>query len=120
MSAAPGARGGPNQEAALAAALRLASGPACILCIDSDGTDGPTDAAGGLVDDLTCAEDADAQPDSGETLAHQAIGKALARHAAYEALATASDLVLTGPTGTNVNDLKIALRPAAGLQGRPA
>jgi glycerate 2-kinase len=97
-----GGRGGPSQEAALAAALALAQGiPAVALCLDSDGDDGPTDAAGGLVDDLTAPAAAAAGLD---------IVAALAAHAAYEALSSVGDLVLFGPTGTNVNDLKVALR----------
>jgi glycerate 2-kinase len=100
---APG-RGGPNQEAALAAALELAGGPAAaVVCLDSDGSDGPTDAAGGLVDDATAAALAAAGSDG---------VAALAGHDACDALARAGDLVFTGPTDTNVNDLKIALRGA--------
>ena len=98
--------GGPNQEAALAAAGSLAAAgvPAAVLCLDSDGTDGPTDAAGGLADDLTAerAQAAGVDPD-----------EALRRHAARDCLAALGDLVVSGPTGTNVNDLKIALRAAA-------
>ena len=94
--------GGPSQEAALAAALALDGHDAasCVLCLDSDGTDGPTDAAGGLVDDMTVA----AARAGGCDLAG-----ALARHEALATLAALGDLVVTGPTGTNVNDLKIAL-----------
>ena len=71
--------GGPSQEAAVAAAIELAGGgPACALCLDSDGSDGPTDAAGGIVDDLTVAE-----------LATQGVDPvtALAGHATYDLLA---------------------------------
>jgi len=99
-----GARGagGPNQEAALAAALGLAGGgAAAVICLDSDGTDGPTDAAGGIVDDLS----APAAAASGLDLS-----AALEGHASQDALAALGDLVVTGPTGTNVNDLKVALR----------
>ncbi len=100
----PGA-GGPNQEAALAAALALAGGgEAAVVCLDSDGTDGPTDAAGGVVDDLTAPAAAAAGVD---------LATALAGHAAHDALAALGDLVITGPTGTNVNDLKVALRVGA-------
>ena len=100
-----GAAGGPSQEAAVAAALELGRRPAgappvCALCIDSDGTDGPTEAAGGLVDDLTSSVLADAGVD---------VTAALAAHAAGGVLAAAGDLVFTGPTGTNVNDLKLGL-----------
>jgi len=95
-------RGGPNQEAALAAALELAGGPAAaVVCLDSDGSDGPTDAAGGLIDDATAAAIAAAGRDG---------ATALAAHDVYDALLGAGDLVVMGPTDTNVNDLKIALR----------
>jgi glycerate-2-kinase len=88
----------------LAAALELAAvrvpvGPATVLCIDSDGSDGPTDVAGALVDDLTA-----------KAPAARGLRAALAGHASYDALLSAGDLVVTGPTGTNVNDLKIGLR----------
>jgi glycerate-2-kinase len=69
--------------------------------MDSDGTDGPTDAAGGLVDDLSAAVASSAGVD---------LRSALAAHTAGSALAALGDLVVTGPTGTNVNDLKVALR----------
>jgi len=96
--------GGPSQEAALAAAVRLADGgPACVLCMDSDGSDGPTDAAGGLVDDLTAGEARERGLD---------LEAALTSHASHECLRTLGGLVVSGPTGTNVNDLKIALRPS--------
>jgi len=106
----PRGAGGPNQEAALAAALELAGGgEAAVVCLDSDGTDGPTDAAGGVVDDLTAPAAAAASLD---------LAAALAGHDAYAALAALGDLVVTGPTGTNVNDLKVALR--AGRRARGA
>jgi glycerate-2-kinase len=94
--------GGPSQEAALGAAVNLPAGQAaCILCIDSDGTDGPTEAAGGLVDDLTM-----------QTVFERGVDveRALAEHTCYPALAAIGDIVVTGSTGTNVNDLKIALK----------
>jgi glycerate-2-kinase len=94
--------GGPNQEAALAAALELAPGShAVVACLDSDGGDGPTDAAGGLVDDLTAAAVLAAGLDA---------EAALVAHEAYNALSSAGDLIFMGATGTNVNDLKVALR----------
>jgi len=103
--------GGPSQEAALAAALELGAtggegaglrlgGPAVVLCLDSDGTDGPTAAAGGLVDDLT--RQAPASID---------LSAALDRHESAAALEEMGDAVVSGPTGTNVNDLKLGLRP---------
>ena len=91
--------GGPSQEGALAGALELAGGPAaCLLCMDTDGADGPGHAAGGLVDDLSAEVLAAADPQS-----------ALSAHASGTALEAAGDRVFTGPTGTNVNDLKVGL-----------
>ncbi len=91
--------------AAAAVTAHGASGewPAVVLCLDSDGTDGPTDAAGGLVDDLTAVDR--------ERAARIADG--LAAHRAQASLRSLGDLVVTGPTGTNVNDLKIALTEPA-------
>jgi len=93
--------GGPNQAFALAAA-RLIDGPAraCVLGLDTDGTDGPTEMAGGLVDHLS----ADAARRAGLDLAD-----CLARQDATTALIALGDAVLTGATGTNVNDLKLLL-----------
>jgi len=106
--AAMTAAGGPSQEGALAGALELGLGgprahASCLLYLDSDGSDGPTDAAGALVDDATAAALAATGMDA---------PAALAAHAAGAALAMTADLVVTGPTGTNVNDLKIGLVPA--------
>jgi hydroxypyruvate reductase len=93
--------GGPNQEFALALAVELdgIEGWAA-LAADTDGNDGPTDAAGGLVDGAT----ADAVR-SGRTDPEEA----LANNDAYAALETGGALLVTGPTGTNVNDLRVAL-----------
>ena len=96
-------RGGRNQELALAAAAGMQN--AVVFSVGSDGTDGPTDAAGGLVDGATCAR-----------LAAQGvrIDAALADNDAYPALQKADGLILTGPTGTNVNDVAaVLLRPQA-------
>jgi hydroxypyruvate reductase len=88
-----GGRGGPNQEFALRAALDLPDG--CVLAaVDTDGRDGPTDAAGAVVDAETVA-DADAGRD------------ALAANDAFGYLDEAGALLDTGPTGTNVNDLRV-------------
>jgi glycerate 2-kinase len=97
--------GGPSQDGALAGAVvlghrALGAPPACILCLDSDGADGPGHAAGGLVDDLSAAALAAARMDP---------PAAIDAHAAGTALEAAGDRVFTGPTGTNVNDLKIGL-----------
>ncbi len=101
-------RGGPNQEFALALAVELAgiAGWAA-LAVDTDGSDGPTDAAGGLVTGATVA-------------AIRAAGvdpvAALDANDAYPALRAGGALLTTGPTGTNVNDLRVVLigRPPGG------
>ena len=97
----PGGRPGGRRGAR---AQRPRRPPACLLCLDSDGTDGPGHAAGGLVDDLSAAALAAAGVD---------LQAALAAHAAGTALEAAGDRVFTGPTGTNVNDLKVGLVGAA-------
>ncbi|WP_101297383.1 glycerate kinase type-2 family protein [Halegenticoccus soli] len=92
--------GGPNQEFALSAALELAAslrgadGDAALASVDTDGRDGSTDAAGALVDVDTVA-------DAGEARG------ALADNDAYAYLADRGALIRTGPTGTNVNDLRV-------------
>ena len=92
--------GGRNQELALAAAEGIAGMNACVFSVGSDGTDGPTDAAGGYVDGETCA-----------ALAAQgvSIDAVLQDNDAYHALQKVDGLVMTGPTGTNVNDVAVAL-----------
>lgn len=100
LGEAPG-KGGRNQEFALAAALDLAGSEGITaLCCGTDGTDGPTDAAGGVVDGTTVARAAQAGLDAREHLR---------RHDAYPLLAAVDDLVVTGPTGTNVMDLRLLL-----------
>lgn len=93
--------GGRNQELALAAAPGI-SGMAdtLIFSVGSDGTDGPTDAAGGMVDGTT----ADALAEQGISI-HQA----LAENNSYYALQAVGGLIVTGPTGTNVNDVAVIL-----------
>ena len=93
--------GGRNQELALAAAPGIADIPgAAVFSVGSDGTDGPTDAAGGYVDGETCA-----------ALAERGISvfDMLRDNDAYHALQVVSGLIVTGPTGTNVNDVAVAL-----------
>lgn len=93
--------GGRNQELALAAAEGLAGMPnACVISVGSDGTDGPTDAAGGYADGDTMKELAE------HGLSVSAV---LADNDAYHALQAVDGLIVTGPTGTNVNDVAIAL-----------
>jgi hydroxypyruvate reductase len=93
--------GGPNQEFALALAVELdgVEGWAA-LAADTDGGDGPTDAAGGLVAGTTAQRIRESGIDPGE---------ALENNDAYAALKAAGALLFTGPTGTNVNDLRVAL-----------
>lgn len=93
--------GGRNQELALAAAEGLAGIPnAALFSVGSDGTDGPTDAAGGYVDG-----------ESFYALAARGIQiqDALARNDSYHALEAIGGLLKTGPTGTNVNDFSVVL-----------
>ena len=93
--------GGRNQELALGAAEGLAGiHHAALISIGSDGTDGPTDAAGGYVDG-----------DSFTQLCSAGFAppRALAENDAYHALASVGGLIKTGPTGTNVNDITVAL-----------
>ncbi len=93
--------GGRNQELALAAAEGLAGIPgAAVFSVGSDGTDGPTDAAGGYVD----GESLDALKAKGIRLQD-----ALARNDSYHALDAIGGLIRTGPTGTNVNDFSVVL-----------
>ena len=94
-------KGGRNQEMALAAAQGIAGlGNAAVICTGSDGTDGPTDAAGGYVDGYTLAAIAD------KGLSYATM---MENHDAYHALDAVGGLIKTGPTGTNVNDIAVAL-----------
>jgi hydroxypyruvate reductase len=100
---APG-RGGRNQHLALAAALELAGrNDMLLLAAGTDGTDGPGEDAGALVDGGTVRR--------GELHAGAA-ATCLARADAGTFLAAAGDLLQTGPTGTNVMDLALGLRLA--------
>lgn len=99
-------RGGRNQEVALGAALEVAGIPGVlILSAGTDGTDGPTDAAGAVADGTTLERARARGLDPHD---------ALARNDAYPFFAALGDLVITGPTLTNVNDLMLALVEAAG------
>jgi hydroxypyruvate reductase len=96
-------QGGRCQEFALAAALELRSGEATVvLGAGTDGTDGPTDAAGGLVDAGTVARG---------TAAGREATAALADNDAGPFLAATGDAVVTGPTNTNLLDLYLIIRP---------
>jgi glycerate 2-kinase len=108
---APG-RGGRNQHLALAAARLIAGTPVVLLAAGTDGTDGPTEEAGGLVDGGTLARLMRAGVDPAASLARADAGSALA---------ASGDLITTGPTGTNAGDLCIALTgaPAHGGSRQP-
>jgi hydroxypyruvate reductase len=94
-------KGGRNQELALAAALALDGWPGVLLmALATDGTDGPTDAAGAVV--------------TGETMARARelglnVRAALDANDSYHFFEALDDLICTGPTGTNVNDLLFIL-----------
>lgn len=91
--------GGRNQELALRVALALQGKPGWrFLSAGTDGRDGPTDAAGAIVDGGTVARIRAAGGDP-ETL--------LAQNDSYRALSLSGDLLITGATGTNVADLQI-------------
>ncbi len=96
--------GGRNQEFALAAVPPLAGcAPAILLSAGTDGTDGPTDAAGAIADSTTAARAAALELDPAQFLAD---------NDSYHFFERLGDLVITGPTGTNVMDLHIVLVPA--------
>ena len=98
-------RGGRNQEFALAAAERLGGfgGVAGLISVGSDGIDGPTDAAGAVVDTATPAR---ARAQGLADPAHY-----LDRNDSYAFFEALGDLVRTGPTATNVGDLQVLLLP---------
>lgn len=94
-------KGGRNQELALAAAPYLEGMEnALVAAVGSDGTDGPTDAAGGMVDGSTMTS---------LRKAGISVDAVLAENDAYHALKAVDSLIITGPTGTNVNDLYFLL-----------
>ncbi len=94
-------QGGRNQEMALAAAIALADwSNILIACLGTDGTDGPTDAAGAFADGETVSR--------ARVLGLDAL-EYLNRNDAYNFFAPLGDLIMTGPTQTNVNDLTLIL-----------
>lgn len=94
-------KGGRNQELALAAAAGIAGlRNTAIFSVGSDGTDGPTDAAGGYCDERTKEVLEKAGVD---------IYQSLCDNNAYDALKKAGGLIFTGATGTNVNDVAVLL-----------
>ena len=88
--------GGPNQEAAIAAALELEGAPVAAVFLDTDGSDGGTRHAGAIVDGLTVDR---------ATTAGIDLRAALLEHRSQVALTALSDALVTGQTQTNVNDL---------------
>ena len=94
-------KGGRNQEVSLSAALGIEGlKDVVVFSVGSDGTDGPTDAAGGMVD--------------GETVNRILLysvnpEKCLEENNSYNALKISGDLIITGATGTNVNDILVLL-----------
>ena len=93
--------GGRNQELALAAACGIRGlSDTAIFSVGSDGTDGPTDAAGGYVDGYTAERLEKCGVD---------VYIALQNNDAYHALRAVDGLIVTGPTGTNVNDVAVLL-----------
>jgi glycerate-2-kinase len=97
-------KGGRNQEMTLAWALAMSDralpSPCCFASVASDGTDGPTDAAGGLVDPGTCGRAAGVGMNAAEILRS---------NDSYALLKATGDLIVTGPTYTNLMDVQILL-----------
>jgi glycerate-2-kinase len=94
-------RGGRNQEMALALAIELDGRDGILAAsMGTDGADGPTDAAGGIVDGETLSRVADASLDARESLD---------RNDSNTFLRAADALLVTGPTGTNVGDVVLVL-----------
>lgn len=97
-----GGKGGRNQEMALSAAIELkGKKDIAFISVGSDGTDGPTDAAGGFADGETFGRIAAAGLDP---------EKELENNNSYFALKAAGDLIITGATGTNVNDIIVVVK----------
>ncbi len=103
--------GGPSQEAALAAAVEIEGrDDVVMLFYSTDGIDGPTDAAGAVVDGGTAG-----------TMRRSGIdpATALRQHDSHRALAGAGALIRTGPTGTNLNHIAVAV-VGTGMRGGSA
>ncbi len=93
--------GGRNQEQALSAALNMKQTENCVIsCLSTDGVDGPTDAAGAIVDDYTLQR-------AKQTGLHAM--KFLADNDSYSFFSRLGDLIVTGQTGTNVNDISLII-----------
>ena len=92
--------GGPNQEFALSAATGPLTSHQVVLSLDTDGTDGPTTLAGGLTDGSTGERARELGLD---------LDQAVSEHDVSPVLRRLGDAIITGHTGTNVNDLKLGL-----------
>jgi hydroxypyruvate reductase len=93
--------GGRNQEFVLAAAIALdESGPVTVLSAGTDGTDGPTDAAGAIADSATGSRARALDLDAGAFLVE---------NDSYHFFEKVEGLIKTGPTGTNVMDVRVVL-----------
>jgi glycerate 2-kinase len=102
LSPAGSGLGGRNQELVLAAALELTGSPCLVGAIGTDGIDGCSPAAGAIADQYTVQRAGDLGLVATEYLQ---------RHDSYHFFAALGDSIVTGPTGTNVADLAIALHP---------
>jgi glycerate-2-kinase len=104
-------QGGRNQEMAVAAAVALEGfpAPAVVACLATDGIDGASDAAGGIVDDTTTVR--------GERLGLAPPAAFLAASDTRNYLGPLGDLIVTGPTGTNVADVVALLTTPSGRKG---
>ncbi len=102
---APGdGEGGPNGEFALSGAIELGE-RAVVASVDTDGIDGTGGAAGGIVDENTVATEEETSANT--TAAREALGD----HDSHRFLRAQNGVVRTGPTGTNVNDLRVIVVP---------
>ena len=93
-------KGGRNQEVALGAAKKIAGLPCLVASLATDGLDGPTDSAGAIVDGSTVGKIAKLNLSIDDTLKN---------NDAYHLFEKIGDILITGPTGTNVNDLALIL-----------
>jgi glycerate-2-kinase len=103
----PPGEGGRNQEFALAASLKVEESRGIVIAsIGTDGTDGPTDIAGGIVDGYTVKRAKEKEIDLFENLR---------RHNSSYVFRQLDDAIFTGPTGTNVMDLRLLVVGASNL-----
>ncbi len=93
-------KGGRNQEVALGAAKKITKTPCLIACLATDGLDGPTDSAGALVDGSTLER---------TIKLNLSIDAIMRDNDTYHFFEKLDDHLMTGPTGTNVNDLALIL-----------